>query len=277
MKVLPKASQAKVTKIAIAKSTIAKRLATEVTTEAKSHSNLGYCPQTAGQLAELAHVAYHESDSIAQRCQQLGLPQFSFFHQGNTQAFLTGNEQEIILSFRGSEPKSLGDWLSDGNISRVKACGGRVHEGFWRDWQSIWGEVETVLQQWRKQEQRFLLTGHSMGGALAILAGMHLQMCGHGVDGIYTFGTPRVGDRAFALQFNRRLYKQTFRLVNDQDVVCHLPLLSMGYAHVGQLVYFNGDGKLEHYPGKDSDNFTLAEPFLDHDMAAYKRCIAANP
>jgi triacylglycerol lipase len=236
----------------------------------------GYCDRTATQLAELAHIAYYKPDDIAQHTHNMGFAKFYFFDKGNTQAFLIGNDATIILAFRGSEPKSLGDWLSDSDCNRVKACGGRVHEGFWRDWQSIWAEVETTLQQFRDRQQQFLLTGHSLGGALAMLAGIHLQMCSYAVDGIYTFGTPRVGDRNFALQFNRRLYRHTFRLVNHKDVVPHLPPRELGYAHAGQLIYFNQQGELCPYPGQDEDDFALTELFVDHDMAAYKRCIQAN-
>jgi triacylglycerol lipase len=244
---------------------------------------VGYCDRTAGQLAELAHLAYDSPDQIALQVRQLGFAKFIFFSQGNTQAFLAGNATDIILAFRGSEPLSLGDWLSDADCQRMKACGGRVHAGFWQDWQSIWATVETQLSQiygsgsggaaGGQRDRRFWLTGHSLGGALATLAGIQLQMCGYGVNGIYTFGTPRVGDRSFALQFNRRLYQHTFRLVNHKDVVPHLPPLGLGYAHVGQLIYFDRDGQRQPYPGKDDDNVALTESLIDHDMAAYRRCI----
>jgi triacylglycerol lipase len=235
-----------------------------------------YCDRTAYQLADLAGLSYHNADEIAQKTHSMGFSKYHFFSQGNTQAFLIGNDQQIILTFRGSEVNSLGDWLTNSHCSHVRACGGRVHEGFWRDLQSVWSAVETQLQQFRDQQQTFLLTGHSLGGALAVLAGIQFQMCGYGIDGIYSFGTPRVGDRNFALQFNRRLYRQTFRLVNHKDVVPQLPPRELGYAHVGQLVYFDTEGKLCAYPGQD-DSFAFKEALSDHDIGSYQRCIQANP
>jgi hypothetical protein len=71
-----------------------------------------------------------------------------------------------------------------------------------------------------------LSTGHSLGGAVATITLMHLSY-----DGIitpetdvmqYTFGEPRVGDYAFAQDFNKR-FPNAYRLDHYRDIVCHLP------------------------------------------------------
>ncbi len=284
MKVLASAHAGPATGRSASPQSVSSQSVSSQSAQPHAFQTVGYCDRTAGQLAELAHLAYEPPSKIAQLVRPLGFTKFIFFSQSNTQAFLVGNATDIILAFRGSEPLSLGDWLSDADCQRVKACGGRVHAGFWQDWQSIWAEVETQLSQFRagvgaaggQCRRRFWLTGHSLGGSLATLAGIQLQMCGYGVDGIYTFGTPRVGDRSFALQFNRRLYRHTFRLVNHKDVVPHLPPLALGYAHVGQLIYFDREGQRQPYPGQDDDNIALTESVIDHDMAAYRRCIQTS-
>lgn len=43
-----------------------------------------------------------------------------------------------------------------------------------------------------------MVTGHSLGGALAILAAADIKSVGHKVDEVYTFGQPRVGNVAFS-------------------------------------------------------------------------------
>ncbi len=50
---------------------------------------------------------------------------------------------------------------------------------------------------------------------------------------VYTFGQPRVGDRNFARLYNRFHGKQTFRVVNDQDIVPRVPGVLLGYRHCG--------------------------------------------
>jgi hypothetical protein len=74
------------------------------------------------------------------------------------------------------------------------------------------------------------VTGHSLGGAMATLASVRLASEGYTVRAVYTFGSPRVGDRAF-----RRKYRlPNYRFVNDDDLVPHLPF-SWCYKHVGTL------------------------------------------
>jgi len=64
------------------------------------------------------------------------------------------------------------------------------------------------------------------------------------VNGLYTFGQPRVGDVDFATQFNLRYKQRTFRIVNNNDVVTRVPMRTMGFSHVGTHFYFDHDGKL---------------------------------
>lgn len=231
----------------------------------------GYDSRLAWHLAELSHLTYHQPEEIAQKTKSWGFKSFEFFDRGGTQAFLVANDQTIVIAFRGTEIKSVADLMTNGDCSRTRACGGRVHEGFWKSSQEIWGDLETAIQRLRHREQTLWLTGHSLGGALATLAGAQFQHCGHDVTGIYSFGCPRIGDRQFALQYNRRLYDYTFRLVNHRDIVPHLPPTELGYTHVGQLIYFDQTGMQSAFPvAQDEGGPKLVEAVLDHDMNAYK-------
>jgi hypothetical protein len=55
---------------------------------------------------------------------------------------------------------------------------------------------------------------------------------------VYTFGSPRVGDAAFAAS----LAHPVFRVVNNNDVVAHVPPPG-AYKHVGQLRLFDASGR----------------------------------
>ena len=102
-----------------------------------------------------------------------------------------------------------------------------------------------------------LLTGHSLGGALATLCAYelaHLELAdaegesgggGGGVDRlvIYNFGSPRVGSGAFASHFDASL-PDAWRVVNAADLVPRVPRL-MGYAHVGHAVPLRSDGTFD--------------------------------
>jgi hypothetical protein len=75
------------------------------------------------------------------------------------------------------------------------------------------------------------------------------------VNGIYTVGQPRAGNRAFAVNCNKLLRTVTFRVVNNQDIVPHVPPAFMPfllvpphgpifYRHAGELLHFDAAGKL---------------------------------
>ena len=67
------------------------------------------------------------------------------------------------------------------------------------------------------------ITGHSLGGALAILCAYDVatrSSCAeYDLDvKVYTWGTPRVGNHAFAREYNRRL-PDTWQVINSDDAV----------------------------------------------------------
>jgi triacylglycerol lipase len=236
-------------------------------------TGLGYSDRTALEMAMIGWIGYQEADTVVQKMHERGFEQFHYFDRGSTEAYLVGNATQLILIFRGTEPKSVQDWITNAQVAKVRAIGGRVHSGFWQSCQEIWSEVESEVQRMRSQfatPPPLFLTGHSLGGALAILAGAQLQLCGHAVDGIYTFGCPRIGDRQFAMQYNRRLYNATYRLVNHRDIVTQLPPAEMGYTHVGQLIYFDQKGVRQLSPFPNENEFGWAESFHDHDLKAYQ-------
>lgn len=70
------------------------------------------------------------------------------------------------------------------------------------------------------------ITGHSLGGALANHALVFLINRGFTISNFYTFGAPRVGDKAFFNFINTVLYPHPkFRVTHDHDPVPHLPVL----------------------------------------------------
>ena len=88
------------------------------------------------------------------------------------------------------------------------------------------------------------ITGHSLGGALAELcAAQALFVSKIPVQGVYTFGQPRVGSNDFAAAVNAKLGSGIFRFVNDRDIVARVPLFTMGFCHYGGQRFFDHAGK----------------------------------
>jgi triacylglycerol lipase len=239
-------------------------------------TSLNYGDHIALEMATIASMSYQDADTVVQKMHDRGFEQFHFFDRGDTQAYLVGNATKLVLIFRGTEPKNAEDWITNAQVVKVQACGGRVHAGFWQACQAVWPDLESEVQRMGRQfatPPPLFLTGHSLGGSLAILAAAQLQLAGQAVQGVYTFGCPRIGDRQFAMQYNRRLYNCTYRLVNHRDIVTQLPPAEMGYTHVGQLIYFDAQGVRQISPFPNDNDFGWAESFYDHDLQAYQKSL----
>ena len=170
----------------------------------------------------------------------------------NTQAYVGENETSIVIAFRGSQsPASLDgvkDWLltnarnflvlPEGRIGTDFAAAGvgaRFHRGFLEALDEIWSplyeQVETVFS---KQDRPVWVTGHSLGGALALLCAWRMHQHFVPIHQVCTFGAPMIGNLAAAEAFAREFPDQIYRYVDAGDLVPRLPmigLLSNDYDH----------------------------------------------
>jgi triacylglycerol lipase len=116
----------------------------------------------------------------------------------DTQLFIGHSGSAIVMAFRGTT--NIRDWMTDAKIAFVDVPHGKVHSGFNSALDSVWAEVLETLKQTQIYAQSLWITGHSLGRALAALAAAaRLSLDEHKpINGIYTFGQPRVGDRQFS-------------------------------------------------------------------------------
>lgn len=248
---------------------------------------IAYSPINAIGLAQAARIAYLNQFAIASTVHTWQFTNFHFFEQRATQAFMMGNDKVIILAFRGTEACCLKDWMGNADIVTVKACGGRVHRGFSLGLEAIWQEILIQLQRFRTNNQTLFITGHSLGAALATLAAAKLPAVGQAVQGLYTFGSPRVGCPEFAHAFNQSFKNRTFRFVNHNDLVTRVALRSLGYDHVGKCLYFDAEGRLHEeiefwhqfldtVKGGMADFLNDCGIVSDHGMDEYERNLIFN-
>ncbi|OGH01651.1 MAG: hypothetical protein A2600_11840 [Candidatus Lambdaproteobacteria bacterium RIFOXYD1_FULL_56_27] len=94
-----------------------------------------------------------------------------------------------------------------------------------------------------RKDQVILVTGHSLGGALAVLYGANgdrrLRPL---IRSIYTYGQPRVGDGEFVSTLSQRFPIGYYRITNEEDPVPNLP--KIGYEHGGTEIYYDGEGQV---------------------------------
>jgi triacylglycerol lipase len=89
--------------------------------------------------------------------------------------------------------------------------------------------------------RKLVITGHSLGASMATIIAARLNVGDFIVDGLYTYGSPRVGND----KFRDSLDVQHYRFVNNSDDVTKIPFYHWGYRHHGDLRYINSDGIVE--------------------------------
>jgi triacylglycerol lipase len=195
-------------------------------------------------LAEASTLVYADEAYVKKRFSAAGLKRLTFFNKVSTQCFIASNSQFAIVAFRGSEGwkfnepfdpwRVVADWTTDFDIRLSDWFrGGRAHRGFKDALEEVWADIFPYMKMLEDQGCKIWVTGHSLGAALATLAADRFQ----DIQGLYTFGSPRVGDRKFKENF--RL--QAYRVVNGDDIVSRVPPAGI-YHHVGELKIINRRG-----------------------------------
>ena len=211
------------------------------------HTAQAFDMVNASWLADAALLAYAAPDFATPRFQDAGFDKVRFV-QGidiHTQGYVAANDDFAIVAFRGTEVINWKDVRTDVKVIPVPwEGGGTVHKGARDALDEVWKKdglglhLDALKQE--KPARTFWFTGHSLGAAVATLA-MHRFGAG---SALYTFGSPRPGDRAFAQSIDG----PAFRFVNHNDVVARLPPagLVMKYRHVGTLKYITHDGRIRN-------------------------------
>jgi len=90
----------------------------------------------------------------------------------------------------------------------------------------------------------FRVIGHSLGAAIATHATAHLLKAGYKINLLETYGSPRVGDKAFSNWF-QQIFPNTLkpRVTHGKDPVPHLPPEVWGFQHVQTEIFYEGDLK----------------------------------
>ncbi|DBA04956.1 TPA: hypothetical protein N0F65_006958 [Lagenidium giganteum] len=193
----------------------------------------------------------------------------------DTHAVVASNHdhKRLVIAFRGTTSKQ--NWKSNlrfhqdvvwiksrGGIRRDKTCMERlkdcaakipilnmalprVHSGFWKAYASVRTELKEVVRLVMDENPGITVyvTGHSMGGALAVLAAYDLAANFSIKVHMYNFGGPRVGNPSFGRHYDR-IVPSSYRVVMDGDIVPGVPRFWGLYQHVGTEVAIDAEGNL---------------------------------
>lgn len=240
-------------------------------------------------LAQLCNAAYGTDAEARSIVQQMGFSDFEWIELPqqleDTYAFVTSCDEFAVMAFCGT--KNLKNWMTNLHSTPGRFAWffegapdvGEVHAGFAFALRHAWERIVLAMNRVAPppatpagsdlkglsttRQRTVWFTGHSLGGALASLAGAVFSMLPGGiirpVSGIYTFGQPRVGLHNFCGSYDRLLQQKTFRFINKEDLVPRVPFRGWDYADLGQMIHFDSHGT-PHRESRQWTNF-LARTF----------------
>lgn len=207
-------------------------------------------------------------------------PEFWNIPETNTQAFAVNSADAVLISIRGTEGFTADgreDWIQNIQASSVPFDEGpeaywtetgeklHVHEGFYEAFRSLKDGLTDYLNDHHETEEgenkNVFICGHSLGGAVALLTAAYLTSSWNMLPLLYTYGMPRVGERAFAEHYGPDGKEPLIhhRHVHHQDPVPQVPPpkhegdvtklpLQLGFGPAGaSALQYNWDSAYTHH------------------------------
>jgi len=188
----------------------------------------------------------------------------------DTQLYICKSAGKVVVAFRGTlnardamnaldvklcgvRIDDFGKWVMTKDASEINM---RIHTGFLKQYLAVRKKLFEALHEHKGDD--IIVTGHSLGGALATLAALDLKSKKYNIHTV-TFGAPRVGDFQFAEHFQKIVNSdKTFRIFKDKDPIPQI-FISPQYFHVGKSLLLDDQSNLRHI--SNDLEYTL-RPFL---------------
>ncbi len=222
---------------------------------------VGFSLKTAYYLCHCSLAAYGGPGNWPET---LALDSIRTFQCEAFHGFVAAQRDVAIVAFRGTA--SIGNALTDVEAALIRhdIFPGLIHFGFARAAETVYPTVRALLTDLDRRLP-ILVTGHSLGGAMATLVSHRLVHEGFPVRAVYTYGSPRAGNRIFHDAYRLPNY----RFVNDNDLVPHLPM-RLCYHHVGDLKLLTRDGRLLEEYGDWKDKKRQLVKHAKHVQRAHR-------
>ncbi|MGF1568169.1 MAG: Mbeg1-like protein [Nodosilinea sp.] len=174
------------------------------------------------------------------------------------------NSDQLFVVFRGSD-KSI-DWINNFQFSQQIYPYGdgnsavKFHKGFMMAYLAVRDALLKAMDNFTGQH--VIVTGHSLGGALATIAALDMQYNLGAKRNlsfeVYTFGAPRVGNEAMVASYNQRI-PNSYRFIYGWDIVTRVPRDWQGFAHVEAAVQLGSRWTWQ----------VISRRFSDHSIGNY--------
>lgn len=159
-------------------------------------------------------------------------------HDTNGYIGYTTSQSTIYVAFRGSE--SIANWISnlDAVLTSYPLClNCNVHAGFYAAEKNV---ISGILAEVKRLKglyptYKIVVTGHSLGAALATLTVMDIDAAGLGPVQLFNYGSPRVFDGVGSAYVSGKLSVHS-RVTHHKDIVVHCPT-SVRMVHINAEWY----------------------------------------
>jgi predicted lipase len=160
---------------------------------------------------------------------------------------ISHKQKRISFIFRGSN--QLIDWIHDFMICKKEISENiYVHLGFYKSLfeENLFNNLQEDLKKLLEElpDYELYITGHSLGAGLTALFGYLIADIIDKNITLITFASPRVGNKEWANDFNKKKNLRHFRFVNEKDIVTSIPYLY--YYHVGNCILINKNNLMDY-------------------------------
>ena len=195
-----------------------------------------------GYTSKHPHIAFSEEEELLA---SIGYGIDAFIEADGTELLVASSRDNIIFAYRGTKivrgvdgQLDLNDLIMDLKAQFMLTTSlGNIGYGFRLHAEKVFA---SVVQLVRKTKKQIIFTGHSLGAAAAVDAGVQIRHYLDRACRLITFGCPRVGDRRFAWNVNRLFpFPYNQRWVNGNDIVTKLPFQFGRFRHPNALQYIS--------------------------------------
>ena len=214
-------------------------LYTPETQDTVFESGRSYSPlQLAVEGARLAYYRAEESPAQKRRLTEalarvnFGEPRLYIDNITGAAGFgsLHNSSDAALLALRGTQPDDVSDIAHDLEAALIEwpESGGRVHAGFAAAIRSLLPQIRQWIADIKLDPKMLIVTGHSLGAAMATLAASILHP-----GWLVTLGSPRAGDTRFVSTVQAANIQ---RIVDCCDIVTRVPPPG-AYTHLPTCTY----------------------------------------
>lgn len=189
-------------------------------------------------LAVLSEQVYNDDDETLDfLIRGMGFTKWIAIKNETMAAHVVISDGLAVVIFRGTNFTEIPDWYKNLTVTFETSEHGKFHRGFSDAYRTVRSEVQRFINE--ERPSKIWITGHSLGGAMAVACGVDFKIHTEIPTSLVTFGQPRFADETGAKWIDQQFDGRYARFVHGVDIVPSVPFYVpwlFPYAHSGNLI-----------------------------------------